>query len=340
MSSTILLLRLTTALLATLLFCGIAAHARRQRSFGVTCLALWTGVLAASAWQTVLMITPAGYLTPLGRLLAGLVLTLGPPLLLGYVTWSVRGMRLHRAWLLPFATYATAALVLGTGLNARLSMLVPLVLSWAYTVVGWVVWFRHARPRSGQPVVIAVLAAVTAAQLGQVLGVLDLLGYVDYRPLRQASLVIISAWLAIALVMALTDSPLFRKLAPALAPPVSDADRALFARIERLMQETRPWCDPDFDVGALARLLGTYPNAVSKALGRAGGTTFYDYVNAYRVREAQRLLTDPTESRFKVEALGRQAGFRARSTFFKLFRQHTGVSPAEYRATHATGRSA
>jgi len=86
-------------------------------------------------------------------------------------------------------------------------------------------------------------------------------------------------------------------------------------------------------------MLGTYPSAVSRALGRAGNTAFYDYVNEYRVREAQRLLTDPVESRFKVEALGRQAGFRARSTFFKLFRQHTGVTPAEYRASHATGRN-
>jgi transcriptional regulator GlxA family with amidase domain len=43
-------------------------------------------------------------------------------------------------------------------------------------------------------------------------------------------------------------------------------------------------------------------------------------------------LSDPSEARIKIEALGRQAGFRARSTFFKLFRQHTGQTPSEYRA--------
>ena len=97
---------------------------------------------------------------------------------------------------------------------------------------------------------------------------------------------------------------------------------------------------PRFRVGAMARMLGTYPSAVSRARGRAGSRAFYDYVNDCRVREAQRLLTDPLESRFKVEALGRQAGFRARSTFFKLFRQHTGLTPAEYRTSHSAGRTA
>ena len=106
----------------------------------------------------------------------------------------------------------------------------------------------------------------------------------------------------------------------------------------KLMRESRPWSDPDFDVGGLAQLLGTHANAVSRALSRAGGTTFYRFVNDYRLREAARLLADPRESRIKIEALGRQAGFGARSTFFKLFRQHTGLTPAEYRATRI-GRS-
>jgi transcriptional regulator GlxA family with amidase domain len=37
------------------------------------------------------------------------------------------------------------------------------------------------------------------------------------------------------------------------------------------------------------------------------------------------------EARIKIEALGRQAGFRARSTFFKAFRAYAGLSPAEFR---------
>ncbi len=179
---------------------------------------------------------------------------------------------------------------------------------------------------------IGVLVAVTALHFGTAASIVDYLGIIDYRPIRQLSLVIVAVWLMAALILSLTHSPMFRNLVPALAAPASDADQALFGRIEELMRSERPWADPDFDVGALARGLGTYPNAVSRALSRAGNVTFYDYVNGHRLREAERLLADPNEARVKVEALGRQAGFRARSTFFKLFRERTGQTPSEYRA--------
>lgn len=334
----VLMLRLTVALLATLLACGIGAHAGRQRSFGVACLALWMAALAMSAWQLVLVRFRGDGFTPIGEVLFDLLATFAAPLLLGYVTYAMRGVRLHWAWFLPFAIHLAAIVVLGTRVMGYVNAVDLTPLEIFYTAVAWVVWFRHAQPRAREPAVIGVLTAVTAVHLSQVLSILSLLGYLDPWPIRQAPLFVLSAWLGVVVVMGLTDSARFRRLTPALAAPAHDGERVLFARIEQLMRDARPWSDPDFDVGAMARMLGTYPSAVSRALSRAGNTAFYDYVNEHRVREAQRLLTDPSESRFKVDALGRQAGFRARSTFFKLFREHTGVSPAEYRATHAAGR--
>jgi AraC-like DNA-binding protein len=328
----VLILRFTVALLATLFFCGISLHAWRQRSFGVACLALWMGALAGSAWLLILAIFPNGRLTPTGMLVTGLLTTLSGPLLLGYVIYAVRGTRLHWAWFLPFVVQSMAAVALGRQLNLYASTIPVVLLEYAYACVAWLVWYRHARPRSSQPAVIGVLVAVTALHLGTAASIVDFLGIIDYRPIRQLSLVIVAVWLMAALILSLTHSPMFRNLVPALAAPASDADQALFGRMEELMRSGRPWADPDFDVGALARALGTYPNAVSRALSRAGDVSFYDYVNRHRLREAERLLSDPAEARTKIEALGRQAGFRARSTFFKLFRQHTGQTPSEYRA--------
>lgn len=336
----ILMLRFTIALLATLLAFGIGAHAWRQRSFGVACLALWMSAVALSGWSLVFLVGPRGFLSPSGVLVMGLLTTLGAPLLLGYVTFAVRGTRLHWAWFLPFAAFAIASLVLGTRLNLLYGPIPVILTEFCYTAVAWLVWLRHAKPRSSQMAVMGVLIAVTAIHVGQAASILDFLGYIDYRPIRQMPLVIHCLWFATLLVMALNHSPLLRKLAPGWTPTTSDADRTLFERIERLMKEDRPWSDPLFDVGTLARRLDSYPNAVSRALGRAGNTNFYDYVNNHRIREAERLLTDPEESRFKIEAIGRQAGFRARSTFFKLFRQRTGLTPAEYRANRATGLNA
>jgi AraC-like DNA-binding protein len=340
MSPTMLMMQYTVALLGTLLAVGIGAHAWRQRSFGVGCLALWMATLAIVSWELTLMIRSDGSLPPPGRVVYGLLGILGGPLLLGYVIYAVRGVRLHWAWFLPFASYAAAYLVLGLDATPMLRPLRMTLIEYCYTAVAWAVCLRFARPLRSQLGVVGVLAAVTAFNGGQGLKFLSSFGVIDYHPLQGAPMLALILWFGVALIMALTSSPLLRRLVPSLTPPANDADRALFDRMETLMQGKRPWTHPEFDVGAMARMLDTYPNAVSRALSRGGNTTFYEYVNEHRIREARRLLEDPAEARIKVEALGRQAGFRGRSTFFKLFREHTGLTPAQYRASREAGLNA
>ncbi len=328
----IMLLRIVLAVLATLMLVGFAVHAWRQRSYGVTRLAMWMATLAFSTWAMIILIHPNGLLTPLGLVIVGALTMFAGPLVLSYVVYAIRGERLHWAWFAPALLYLAAVATLGFSVNLWFGTLRVMLVEFCYAGIAWIIWLRRAQPATGQPAVLGVLIAVTSLHLGQALGIFDYLGWIDFRPIRQAPLIIVAIWLVVAMVMALIDAPWLRRLAPAWTPPVSAADRELLDRSNRVMDDERPWVDPDFDIGALARLLDTYPNAVSRALNRAGSTTFYDYVNGYRVREARRLLTAPAERELKIEALGRLAGFRARSTFFKLFRQHTGQSPSEYRA--------
>lgn len=332
----IMLLRITVAVLVTLMFVGIGIHGWRQRSFGVACLAAWMATATVSAWAMVLLIGPRGNLTPSGLMVMNSVSVLSGPLLLGYVVYAVRGERLHWAWFLPFLLYLAAAITFGVTINSWFGTIRALLIEFCYTGIAWIVWLRAARLAAGQLAVLGVLTAVTSLHLGQAAGIADYLGWMDFRPIRQAPLVIVSVWLVVVLVMALVDSQWLRRLAPGWTPPTSEADRQLLERSNQVMDAHRPWTDPDFDIGALARLLDTYPNAISRALNRAGNMTFYEYVNGYRLSEARRLLTDPAEPELKIEALGRLAGFRARSTFFKQFREHTGQSPSEYRANRAT----
>ena len=49
-----MLLRITLAVLATLMFLGVSLHRWRRRSFGVGCLTAWRATLSASAWAMVL----------------------------------------------------------------------------------------------------------------------------------------------------------------------------------------------------------------------------------------------------------------------------------------------
>jgi len=268
----VMLLRIVLAVLATLMLAGFSFHAWRQRSFGVTCLALWMATLAVSAWALVFLIHPNGLLSPLGLLVTGALTMFAGPLMLAYVVYAIRGERLHWAWFTPALLYLAAVAALGFGVNLWFGTLRVMLVEFCYAAIAWIVWLRAAQPAVGQPAVLGVLVAVTSLHLGQVVGIADYLGWIDFRPIRQAPLIIVSIWLVVALVMALVDAPWLRRLAPGWTPPVSPADRELLERSDRVMTETRPWINPDFDIGALARLLDTYPNAISRALNRATST--------------------------------------------------------------------
>jgi AraC-like DNA-binding protein len=313
---------------------GIAAHAWRQRSFGLACLAAWMATLAATAWVIVGGLTPGAGMSATGRLLIPLLSTPAGPLLYGYVLHASRGTRLHWGWFVPAAAHLVAALALGTALNQAINLHHVIWLEYLMLVAAWWVWCRTGGSMRDRLAPGWVLGAATALALANVLQTLSFMRVIALTPfVAYAPFGVVAAWALVAIVIALAESPSLRRLARGRDATTAGADAALFERIGKTMLESDPWAQPDFDVGGLARLLDTHPNAVSRALSRAGHTNFYDFVNGYRLREAERLLSDPRESRVKIEALGRQAGFRARSTFFKLFRQHSGQTPAEYRAS-------
>lgn len=334
-----MLLREIVAILATMLTLGIAAQAWRQRSFGLVCLAAWMAALAATAWVIVAGFTPGVGMSATGRLLIPLLSTPAGPLLYGYVLYASRGTRLHWGWFVPAAAHLAAALALGSALNQSINLHHVIWLEYAMLVASWWVWARSGGTAGDRLAPGMVLGAATALALANVLQTLSFMRVIALTPfVAYAPFGVVAAWALAAIVFALAESPSLRRLARGRDATPEGADAALFERIGKVMLESGAWAQPDFDVGSLARLLDTHPNAVSRALNRAGDTNFYDYVNGYRLREAERLLSDPRESRVKIEALGRQAGFRARSTFFKLFRQRTGQTPAEYRASRLRDR--
>jgi AraC-like DNA-binding protein len=110
-------------------------------------------------------------------------------------------------------------------------------------------------------------------------------------------------------------------------------------RLERLMGEEKPWLDDRLSLDRLARLLGTSRHVLSQILNESLGTTFNDFVNRYRVREAQRLLLD-MGSRKSITDLGLEAGFGSSATFYRAFKKECGTTPTDFLLQAAAGRVA
>ncbi|WP_052732649.1 helix-turn-helix domain-containing protein [Hymenobacter terrenus] len=106
--------------------------------------------------------------------------------------------------------------------------------------------------------------------------------------------------------------------------------QVLMARIATHMDEAKSYLNNELSLTALAEQLELNPNHLSQVLNEGFGESFYKFVNRYRVEESKRLLRDPACAHYNMLGIAYQAGFNAKSTFYKAFKDIVGCSPSEF----------
>lgn len=112
----------------------------------------------------------------------------------------------------------------------------------------------------------------------------------------------------------------------------SDRAEALQQSLVSWMDEHEPYDDPGLTLHQLAEQLSVSPHNLSEVINSHLGKSFHDFVNEYRVEAAKRRLRDPGLSHHSILAIALDSGFRSKSTFNKIFKRFTGVTPSEFRA--------
>jgi len=94
------------------------------------------------------------------------------------------------------------------------------------------------------------------------------------------------------------------------------------------------FAEPNLSLRTVARALGLSTQHVCRILKHHTGLTFANLLRNVRLREARRLLDDPSCS---MKAIAYQVGFRYPSQFTRAFRHDCGISPSEYRRRRIGG---
>lgn len=90
--------------------------------------------------------------------------------------------------------------------------------------------------------------------------------------------------------------------------------------------------DPELTNARIAEQFGYHPYYLSQLMKRATGKTLHSYLLYYRIRIAKNFLATTD---WDIETVAWQSGFNSVSYFIKLFREHTGVTPLNYRRSQA-----
>lgn len=108
-------------------------------------------------------------------------------------------------------------------------------------------------------------------------------------------------------------------------------EAAFAERMYLLFEKDHVYLNPRLRLSELAMLLGTNRTYLSQYFNQNCESTFYDFVNDYRIHHAKLLLhsTDDT-----LETIAMNSGFNSLSTFRRAFVQREGMSPIEFRASN------
>jgi AraC-like DNA-binding protein len=105
----------------------------------------------------------------------------------------------------------------------------------------------------------------------------------------------------------------------------------MIEKLDDLMSRVMLYQDPDLHLDGLADSMGISARSLSALINGHYRQNFYDFVNDYRVRDAQRQLQDPNLKSKTIQRIFEDAGFNSKSTFNTYFKKVTGKTPSEYR---------
>lgn len=112
---------------------------------------------------------------------------------------------------------------------------------------------------------------------------------------------------------------------------LSDEDVQGYAKkINKLMTDEKLYLNEHLGLRELALQLEADPNLISYILNNHLKSTFYDFVNKYRVEEVKTRLNNPAYKHLTLLGIALESGFNSKTTFNRVFKQVTGITPTEF----------
>lgn len=107
-------------------------------------------------------------------------------------------------------------------------------------------------------------------------------------------------------------------------------------RLLEAMKTEKPYREGDLTVQKLAESLSIPVNHLSQIINERLGQNFTDFINAYRVKEVQEMMVDPSRKHYSLLAIAEEVGFKSKSAFNAVFKKHANMTPSEFRKIATT----
>lgn len=101
-------------------------------------------------------------------------------------------------------------------------------------------------------------------------------------------------------------------------------------KILEYFEKEKPYLNPNLNMDFLSEEIDFPKYQITEVLNVDIGKNFFQFVNSYRIEAVKKMLLE-SELKYSIEAIGYECGFNSKSSFYTVFKNVTGKTPAAYR---------
>ena len=100
--------------------------------------------------------------------------------------------------------------------------------------------------------------------------------------------------------------------------------------LNNLMEAEKIYLNQELSLRILSEKAKIPTRRLSQFIQSRFTKNYKEYINGYRVLHAQNLLTQQNNERFTMYSIAFDSGFNSESSFYKIFKDQTGITPKQY----------
>lgn len=110
-----------------------------------------------------------------------------------------------------------------------------------------------------------------------------------------------------------------------------DEKNALKNEFYKLMNDEKLYLQPDLNLKTIADKMHISERKLSAFFNEVLNSNFYESINSFRVEEAKKILKTDVVDSHSITGIGLSCGFSSKSSFYRIFKNKTGITPSIYR---------
>lgn len=114
--------------------------------------------------------------------------------------------------------------------------------------------------------------------------------------------------------------------------PATEEELHKMEQLKQTLKTSEIYKESNPEMGQIVNITGMEEEEINGLFEKVEDTTLLNYLNVLRVEEFKRLLKDPKNGAFTMIYLAEKSGFNSKSSFYRVFKSVTGITPSQYKS--------